>query len=86
MENRAWNRKERAALGPDFENHHGPLPEPLQAELEESWERLFLPDLPGRSWQRGDLAGFEAVAVVIRLAWVIRVREFVGTGVWGRVK
>src|SRR5439155_209533 len=56
------------------------LPEPLQAELEASWRRLFRPDLPPRSWQRGDnFKGHEAVVEVLELGWVRCIKEFVGT-------
>jgi hypothetical protein len=77
---RAWRTRLRAAgVRPDED-----LPEPFQTELEASWQRLFLPDLPARPWRRGAIpAGREAVVEVLEHTWVRRVTEFVGTGRWG---
>ncbi len=82
---RAWNRRERQALWWNFWAHEGPLPEPLQAELEASWLRLFRPDLPPWSWRRGPRGiKREAVVEVLRADWVRRATPFVGTGTWGK--
>ena len=87
-QHREWNRKEKASMGRNFKNQRESLPKILHAELEKSWERLFVPDLPARcSWERSLVGeGFEAVVVVLRLGWVNQVTEFVGTGAWGKIK
>jgi hypothetical protein len=82
-ERREWDRRERQALGRSYWEHEGRLPTPLQAELEASWLRLFSPTLPARAWRRGDRRDDrEAVVEVIRVGWVRRVQEFIGTGAW----
>jgi hypothetical protein len=82
----AWDRRERSVLGRGHREPVGPLPAPLQAELEASWLRLFSPELPARSWRRADRrASREAVVEVIRSEWVGGVQEFVGTGAWLKV-
>jgi hypothetical protein len=83
---RGWLSGLRHATGIAFLDHPGPLPEPWQTELEASWQRLFLPGLPARSWRRSSLDGKrEAVVDVLDLEWVRSVREVTGTGSWQRV-
>jgi hypothetical protein len=80
---REWLSGLRRDTGIAFSEHGGLLPEPWQAELEASWRRLFLPDLPARSWRRSDRDGKrEAVVEVLEFGWVRSVREFTGTGTW----
>jgi hypothetical protein len=80
---RGWLSGLRRTTGLAFSDHEGSLPEPWQAELEASWRRLFLPDLPARSWRQSDLDGKrEAVFEVLEFRWVRSVREFTGTGTW----
>jgi hypothetical protein len=82
-EHRAWEeRLKQAGVTED----DWPLPEPFQTELEASWRRLFSPDLPARSWRRGETdRDREAVVEVIRIEQVRKVTAFVGTGKWFRL-
>lgn len=81
-EQREWNRKMREFNGRTYNTYWGSPFVKLQAELEESWERLFSPKLPRHSWQRDGMSCLEAVVPVIRLNWVKRVQVFVGSGAW----
>jgi hypothetical protein len=77
-----WERRLREAV-PDEDLW--PLPEPWQAEVEASWERLFDPALPQSSDHEfhGRLgATREAVFGLLRRPTVCRVTHFVGTGSW----
>jgi hypothetical protein len=86
---RAWLSGLRRATGIAFADYVGLLPEPWQAELEASWRRLFLPDLPARSWRRSDWLNLdgkrEAVLEVLELPWVRSVRTFTGTSTWPKL-
>ncbi|MEX1232952.1 MAG: DUF3841 domain-containing protein [Planctomycetaceae bacterium] len=80
-----WKRRLKDATGISFEGRDGELPEPWSSELEASWHRLFLPDLPPQSWRRKreTVVDFkkkrEAVVEVLRAQWVRQVQTFIGT-------
>jgi hypothetical protein len=74
----AWTAALRHAV-PDEDTW--PLPEPWQAQLEASWERLFDPGLPAMPWDRfriGQSSNREAALAVLRLEDVRSVTPFVG--------
>ena len=57
------------------------LPEPWYSQLRASWERLFDPDLPSKSWEdfsEGPDDRFEAVFEPLRLQDVKQVTSFIG--------
>jgi hypothetical protein len=83
-EYRAWQRRvNEAGIGED----DWPLPELLQGELEASWRRLFIPELPARSWRKGETSrNREAVVEVLVMDQVRKVSTFVGTRTWARAR
>jgi hypothetical protein len=59
-----------------------PLPEPWNSRLERSWNRLFMPNLPRRSWDTESwpqLEGMEAVFEVLNIDDVREAKLFTGT-------
>jgi hypothetical protein len=79
-EHDGWIETMRRAI-PDEDTW--PLPEPWQAQLEMSWERLFDADLPALPWDPGAFGARgsrEGVLGQLRLEEVRGVTHFVGCG------
>ena len=81
-EQEAWETAMRLAV-PDLDEW--PLPQPRRAELEESWLRLFDPDLPASGWSgwaAKPTCETEAVFGLLRVEDVRAGRHFIGSSNW----
>jgi hypothetical protein len=80
QEYRAWEAKFKLCHACRYRDWDSPiLPRPFQTELESSWARLFDPDIPKRSWRRGETSHREAVVDILLEDWIQKVTPF-----WGR--
>lgn len=72
---RRWRRKVKGIRM----NEYGEYPRSIEGLIEKSWERLFDPKLPVRSWRRTEMRGQEAVFELLNVEDVRNATHFVGT-------
>ncbi len=72
-ESREWDRKTKG-----FDQHATPLPPPLEAELQASWERVFEFDRLRRTKLWGPVEEIQGVTECVLLEEVRRADEFAG--------
>jgi hypothetical protein len=82
QEYRAWTNRFKRETGLDYRDADWPLPQVFREELISSWNRLWEPSIPRRSWRRQRTAKREAVVDILKDSWVKKVTHFEGHSKW----
>lgn len=77
-EYQAWTARFRAAYRVDYREFNGPLPLEFLTELTASWNRLFDPSIPAKSWRRRGTTNREAVVDILDQSWIKKATHFEG--------